>query len=141
MGKYTSLARKEQEREPQRELITPTANILSVNIDNIHSNRDSTISKPTSDRPKYTLQGPPSVEMLQCVARDGNQVSEGCEKGATNLRTTNLTNLLKYRASTARRRTGARCVAATCAGWWRTRGDYVRRKATLRQSAESSGGP
>jgi len=93
MGKYTSLARKEQEKEPQREVPTPTANILSVNIDNIHSNRDSTISKPISDRPKDTLQGFSPVEMLQDVASGLNHRGEGCEIGATNLRTTNLTNL------------------------------------------------
>jgi hypothetical protein len=93
MGKYTSLARKEQEKEPQRRVTTPTDNILSVNIDNMHSNRDSVISKPTSDRPKDTHQVPPPVEMLQNVASGVNHDGEGRDKGATNLRTTNLTNL------------------------------------------------
>lgn len=93
MGKYTSLARRVEEVEPQRVVEHSTANILSVNIVNIHSNRDRVIDKPPSDLPKDTLQGSPSVEMSQEGASSSKGTAEAAENRPTNLRTTNLTNL------------------------------------------------
>ena len=93
MGKYTSLGRSVEERKPQRGGELPTANILNVNIDHIHSNRDRVIDKPLSGLPKDTLQGSLSVEMLQTGASSSKDTVRVAENHLTNLRTTNLTNL------------------------------------------------
>ena len=93
MGKYTDLARRLETNGPQEREVVATDSIINVNMNNMDDNRDSSIDKPTSARPEDTLQGFPLVEMTQGAASGGKAVPEGREKGVTNLRTTNLTNL------------------------------------------------
>jgi|SRR5215204_501994 len=93
MGKYTSLARKVEEATPQKGGDAPVGDILSVNIVNIHGNRDSSISKPTSDRPEHTLKGYLSVESSQGVASGSEDTERAADKRPTTLRPTTLTTL------------------------------------------------
>jgi hypothetical protein len=93
MGRYTELARRLRDNGPQQRGAPSSTTILSVNIDSIYSSRDSSIDKPTSERPKDTLQGPPPVDLSQSRASGYSTSAEAGEKSATNLRTTNLTNL------------------------------------------------
>jgi len=90
MGKYTDLARVLGDTPQREEAVDGNK---SVNINNIYSNRDNSIDKPTSERPKDTLQGPPPVDSSQSRAIGYNAPAVAGEKSATNLRTTNLTNL------------------------------------------------
>jgi hypothetical protein len=90
MGKYTDLARKHPDRAQEREAVLYGNN---VNINNIYSDRVSSIGRPTSARPEDTLQGSSPVEMSQSVASGSKSAAEVAEAPATNLRTTNLTNL------------------------------------------------
>src|SRR5215208_2471747 len=93
MGKYTDLARRLETDGPQEREVAATGDIIGVNMNNMDGNRDSSIDKPTSARPEDTLQVFPLVEVPQGVASGGKAVPESREKGVTNLRTTNLTNL------------------------------------------------
>ena len=93
MGKYTDLARRLETDGPQEREVAATGDIIDVNMNNMDGNRDSSIDKPTSARPEDTLQGFPLVEVPQGVASGGKAAPESREKGVTNLRTTNLTNL------------------------------------------------
>jgi hypothetical protein len=90
MGKYTDLARKNTDGAQEGAGVLCSNN---VNINSIYSNRVSSMDKPTSARPEDTLQGSTSVEMPQGVASGSKGGAEVAEKRATNLRTTNLTNL------------------------------------------------
>jgi hypothetical protein len=93
MGRYTELARRLRDDGPQDEGSTSTDTILNVNIDSIHSNRDSRIDKPTSGRPEDTLKGFAPVDSSQsCTSVDKDAALKAGEHD-TNLRTTNLTNL------------------------------------------------
>ncbi len=94
MGRYTELARRLREDVPQERGATSTDNILNVNIHSIYSNIDSSIDKPTSARPKDTLKGSSSVDSIQSRASGSKNVSAEVREHATNVRTTNLTNLM-----------------------------------------------
>jgi hypothetical protein len=93
MGRYTELARRLRDDGPQQGGGSSSTTILNVNIDSIYSNRYSSIDKPTSERPEDTLEGSPPVDSSQNCASGYNTATEAGEKSATNLRTTNLTNL------------------------------------------------
>lgn len=95
MGKYTSLARKVEERKPQSEGGPPNTNILNININNIYSNRERVIDKPLSDRPKDTVKGSKRVETLQDDTSGSKDGTGNTKTSDTNLRTTNLTNLIR----------------------------------------------
>lgn len=93
MGKYTSLARRVEETEPQERGETSTSNILNVNINNIYSNRDRCIDKPLSDRPKDTLQGSQPVDTAQGAASGSKVGVAEVDERATTVRPTTLTTL------------------------------------------------
>lgn len=86
MGKYTSLARKLEEEEPQERFCVGSLDINNVNINNIHSNVDIAIDTPTPARPKDTLQGFPPVEMSQGVASGDKGEAERAVNHDTPLR-------------------------------------------------------
>lgn len=90
MGRYTDLARKHPEEPQGGETFVLNNN---VNINNIYNNRDVSIDKPTTARPKDTLKGSPSVEKAQSRASGDKDGPGGLKERITNLRTTNLTNL------------------------------------------------
>ncbi len=100
MGKYTSLIRRLEETKPQERGETSTSNILNVNINNMHSNKVSTLDKPTSVRPEPTLKGSSPVGMPQYGASCSKDSVREAGESATNLRTTNLTNLFPEYAET-----------------------------------------
>lgn len=95
MGKYTDLARKYRDDEPQERARATTVNILNVNINNIHSNRERSIGKLTSAAPKDTLQPSQPVETSQNDASDSKQGRARGEAGVTRLRPTTLTTLFE----------------------------------------------
>ncbi len=100
MGKYTSLARRVKQTKPHERGEPSTSNILNININNIHNNKVSTLDKPPSDRPESTLEGSFFVETSQNGASGSKGVVREPDKHATNLRTTNLTNLFPEDAET-----------------------------------------
>ncbi len=119
MGRYTDLARSlREQRAPDMEEGS-TDDILNVNINNIHTNRENGVGTPIPPRPESTLQGSSSVKMPQGGASGDKDASRETDKLATNLRTTNLTNLMKPAV-------GVRCIhgkagegCAVCNGYAR----------------------
>jgi hypothetical protein len=95
MGKYSSLAKRIEEENPQERGNTTTSNILNVNIDNIHSIRETNVDKPTSAIPKDTLQPPPPVESSQDGASGSEITVREAYKRPTTLRPTTLTTLFE----------------------------------------------
>src|SRR5918998_4876546 len=94
MGRYTELARRLRDDGAQGGGAASTTTILNVNIDSIYSNGDSSIDKPASDGPKDTLQGFTPVDSSQSCANGGKSAAVEAREHATNLRSTNLTNLI-----------------------------------------------
>jgi hypothetical protein len=94
MGRYTELARRLRDDSPQKEGATSSTDILSVNIDGMYGNRDSSIDKPYSARPKDTLKGSAPVDLSQKCTSGDKRIALEARESATNLRTTNFTNLI-----------------------------------------------
>jgi hypothetical protein len=92
MGKYTQLADKYRDRGPQVEEGS-SVNINNVKINNIDSNRDVVIDKPTSEGPEDTVEGSSPVDSLQSRSSGHNRDEHPADSGPTRLRPTTLTTL------------------------------------------------
>ena len=98
MGRYTERARRLRVDIPQDPEVPIRSIINNVKINNIHSNRDIEIDKPTSERPEDTLQCSSPVDSLQNCA--SSYEDEGAEhtNSDTTLRPTTLTTLFSEEA-------------------------------------------
>jgi hypothetical protein len=80
MVRYTELARRLREQEPQVGGSTSTTNILNVNIHSIHTGGDSEKDKPSSARPEDTLEGSLPVDLAHSsTSGNENDALEACE--------------------------------------------------------------
>ncbi len=91
MGKYTDLVRKHREGV-QGENNWDSS--VSVKIDNMHSNNRNSVDRPITERPKPQHERSPSVDVSQSVASGSKSGEQNRALADTNLRTTNLTNLI-----------------------------------------------
>jgi hypothetical protein len=93
MGRFTDLARRLREENPQVGDASLTSITNDVKINSIDSNRDRVIDKLTSEGPEDTVEGTSPVDSLQSGASGVEYVVAEASEEDTNVRITNLTNL------------------------------------------------